>query len=380
MTSPSRPPRVRRRTVLTLAAAGAAQLGLPAWAQSRTIRIGLTFDNSGVEKTNGSGLFLGSSALFNAINKSGGIHGASVELVVKDDQFKPELAKANALEFAADPTVLALLHPLGTRQVAAASEAVPGMAVVGPNTGTASLHKKGPPNIFWTRANYDQELERLVSQAVTVSQTRIGLVHSNDPLGQSLLAGFKAAMDQHKIEPAVIATTPSTISLEVEPAAQQIAAAKPGIVVVGLAGTAGPFIKALREAGAAGTVIYGISISAGSIIAMGDLAHGVGFSTIVPSPFSRRLEVVRRYQADMLASGHPEFSLASMEGYVDASVLAEGLRRAGPAPSRAGLMAALESIEGLDIGGLRFSFGRGNHQGTRFVDLAVMGRGGHLMT
>lgn len=374
---------LRRRTVLQFAASSAAAgLGLPAMAQStgsRVIRIGTTFDNSGVEKANGSGLFLGSSAYFDALNKAGGINGSKVELVMKDDGFKPDVSKANALALAEDPAVLAILHPLGTRQTAAVIDAVPGLAVVGPNTGTVALRKKPSPNAFWVRANYDQEIERLVAQAASVGQTRIGLVHPKDPLGQSLLAGFTAAMARHKIEPVVIATTPGTTSMEVDPAAKEIAKASPQIVIVGLAGTAAAFIKALRAAGGNST-IYGISISAGSIFGMGDQAHGVGFSIPVLSPFAARSELVRRYQADMLAAGHKTFSLSSMEGYVDACVLAEGMRRAGSSLNRASLIAGLERIEGWDAGGMRFNFSRGNHEGSTFVDVAIIGGGGRLLT
>ena len=374
---------LRRRTVLQFAASSAAAgLGLPAMAQStgsRVIRIGTTFDNSGVEKANGSGMFLGSSAYFDALNKAGGINGSKVELVMKDDGFKPDVSKTNALALAEDPAVLAILHPLGTRQTAEVISAVPGLAVVGPNTGTVALRKKPSPNAFWVRANYDQEIERLVAQASSVGQTRIGLVHPKDPLGQSLLAGFTAAMARHKIEPVVIATTPGTTSMEVDPAAKEIAKASPQIVIVGLAGTAAAFIKALRAAGGNST-IYGISISAGSIFGMGDQAHGVGFSIPVLSPFAARSELVRRYQADMLAAGHKTFSLSSMEGYVDACVLAEGMRRAGSSLNRASLIAGLERIEGWDAGGMRFNFSRGNHEGSTFVDVAIIGGGGRLLT
>ncbi|MFT4194790.1 ABC transporter substrate-binding protein [Ottowia sp.] len=382
ISAPRRLDSPRRRKVLSvLAAAACARIGMPAMAQpaGKIIRIGTTFDASGVEKANGGGMFVGSSACFKALNKAGGIHGSTIELVQKDDQFKPDLAKANALAFEADPSILAILHPLGTRQVAEVSAAVPGMAVVGPNTGTVALRRKNSPNTFWTRANYDQEIERLVRQAASVGQTRIGLVHSNDPLGQSMLAGFKAAMEHLKVEPAVIATTPSTTSLEVEPAAKAIAAANPQIVIVGLAGTAAAFIGALRAAGGHST-IYGVSISAGSIFGMGPKAHGVGFALIVPSPFATRSAVARRYQADMAAAGSDAYSLAGMEGYIGASVLAEGLRRAGPGASRAALMAALERIEDYDLGGIRFTFGRAQREGTHFVDIGVIGPNGRLLT
>ena len=202
----ARPTTSRRRVLTGLAATAAVGLGMPAIAQGKSIRIGTTFDNSSVEKANGQGLYQGSSAFFNALNKSGGINGTKVDLVMADDTFKPEVAKANALAFEKDSAVLALLHPLGTRQTSEVMDAVPGMAVVGPITGTVSLRKKTAPNTFWVRVNYDQEVEKLVTTAAVLGQSRIGLVHSNDPLGQSVLAAFKAALAKAKLEPAVIAT------------------------------------------------------------------------------------------------------------------------------------------------------------------------------
>ncbi|HYP71651.1 MAG TPA: ABC transporter substrate-binding protein, partial [Variovorax sp.] len=262
-----------RRQVLTrvAGAAAATMLGMPVFAQAKSIRIGASFDNSGVEKPNGSGLFAGSSACINAINKAGGINGTKIELVMADDQFKPEVAKSNALAFNADASVLAMLHPLGTRQTAEIMDAVPGMAVVGPNTGTVSLRKKNSPNTFWVRANYDQEIDKLIATAAVLGINKIGIVHSNDPLGQSVLAASKASLAKHKLEPVVVATTPSTISLEVEPAAAAIAKASPQVVITGLAGTAPAFIKALRKAGGNSTV-YGLSIMASSLTPMGDEA------------------------------------------------------------------------------------------------------------
>ncbi|SEA88794.1 ABC transporter substrate-binding protein [Variovorax sp. YR216] len=374
------PKPTRRQVIGRLAGAAAvAGLGLPVFAQAKTLRIGATFDNSSVEKANGTGLFLGSSAYFNALNRAGGINGTKVELVMADDQFKPDLAKANALSFAADSAMLAILHPLGTRQTAEVSDAVPGMAVVGPNTGTVSLRKKANPNTFWVRANYDQEIDKLIATAAVLGQSRIGIVYSNDPLGQSLLAGYKAALARAKLEPAVVASTPGTTSMEVEPAARQIAEASPQIVIIGLAGTAPAFVKALRAAGGKSSC-YGLSITAGSLSAMGDLAHGLGFAMVVPSPYATKFEIVRRYQADMIANGTKEFSLPSLEGYMDAAVLAEGLRRAGPAPTRASVLAGLERIEAYDLGGVKINFGKTNREGNQFVDVAVISTNGRLVS
>ena len=83
---------------------------------------------------------------------------------------------------------------------------------------------------------------------------------------------------------------------------------------------------------------------------------------------------------DMIANGTKEFSLPSLEGYMDAAVLAEGLRRAGPAPTRAAVLAGLERIEAFDLGGVKINFGKTNREGNQFVDVAVISTNGRLLS
>ena len=154
------------------------------------------------------------AAYFNALNKADGIGGAKVERVSADDQFKPELAKANALSFQADKSILALLSPLGTRQTTAIMETVQDLAIVGPNTGTAGRRKASPPNVFWVRASYDAEVDKLIRMAVTLGISQIGSVHPRDALGTSVLAAFEKSMANVKLKPVVIATTPGTTRIE----------------------------------------------------------------------------------------------------------------------------------------------------------------------
>jgi ABC-type branched-subunit amino acid transport system substrate-binding protein len=372
----------RRRDVLVTLGASAATLALPAapaFAQARHIRLATTFDNSGVEKANGSDCFKGASAYFNALNKAGGVNGSKVELIMADDQFKPDVAKANALRFEADKSILGLLTPLGTRQTAAIMESVKSMAIIGPFTGTAGLRKSSPPNLFWVRASYDQEIDKLIQTAVALGITRIGIVYPDDPLGKSVFAAFERSMAQAKLSATVVATTPGTTSPLVEPAAQLIAKADPQVVVMVLAGVAPLFVRALRKAGGT-SVLYGLSIGASpaNIEALGDLGRGLGFAIIVPSPFAPKYEIVRRYQADMMGSGWNDYSLSSLEGYINARITAEALRKAGAGVTRESLIAALERIEGLDLGGIRISYGPGNRIGSHFVDVAVIGAGGHI--
>ena len=369
-----------RRSVL--GATGLALTGAPWVARSQTsqvIRIGATFDNSGVEKPNGQGLHQGAMAYFNAVNKAGGIHGKRIEVVVADDQFKADQARDNARKFADDASIIALVHPQGTRQTGEIMKAVKSLPIIGPNTGATALHKSGANNVFWVRTNYDIEVDRLVRFADTLGLKRIALAYPNDPFGLAVLDSFRAALARRGLEPIGLASTPNTASMEVEAAATQLAKMPAQVLIMSLAGTMPALHKAYRKAGGA-AVCLGLSVS-GSASNITQLAQSHSkpiFSVIVPAPNARRHALVRRYQHDMQVSGFDGKSLLSLEGYVDAAVLVEGLRRAGPKADRESLIAGLDGLSELDLGGVRLRYGRGNREGNTYTDIVTVDESGRL--
>ena len=66
-------------------------------------------------------------------------------------------------------------------------------------------------------------------------------------------------------------------------------------------------------------------------------------------------------------------------GYLNASILVEVLRLAGTAPSPATILAAVEHMSHADIGGYRLSFDPAHHNGSRFVDITMVGADGHYI-
>jgi branched-chain amino acid transport system substrate-binding protein len=60
-------------------------------------------------------------------------------------------------------------------------------------------------------------------------------------------------------------------------------------------------------------------------------------------------------------------------------VSVEGLRRAGRNLTRAGYIAALESMHDVDLGGFYISYSPTDHTGSEFVDLTIIGRGGKFL-
>jgi branched-chain amino acid transport system substrate-binding protein len=71
-------------------------------------------------------------------------------------------------------------------------------------------------------------------------------------------------------------------------------------------------------------------------------------------------------------AGGVQLSPAMLEGFAAAKVLVEGLRRAGPRPTREKLHAALETMGNYDLGGMQLDFSPTDHSGLQFVDLSII--------
>ena len=73
-----------------------------------------------------------------------------------------------------------------------------------------------------------------------------------------------------------------------------------------------------------------------------------------------------------------EANYSSIEGYVAAKVLSEGLRRGGASVGPAGLVTALESMRDVNLGGFYVDFSPTKHSGSRFVDLTILTADGRV--
>jgi len=104
---------------------------------------------------------------------------------------------------------------------------------------------------------------------------------------------------------------------------------------------------------------------------------GVVVTSVVPFPWSHSLPVAREYRAVLKKAGMEEsVSFIGLEAYINAKVLVEGLRRAGKDLTRPRFIQALESLQHFDVGGFEVDYGKGVRQGSRFVDLTIIGTGG----
>jgi ABC-type branched-subunit amino acid transport system substrate-binding protein len=325
------------------------------------------------ETTDGAKLYL------DAINAKGGVNGQKIELISLDDKFEPKLAAENARKLIEDQNVSAMFLTRGTPHTEAILPLLEkyGVPLVGPSTGAMVLHQPVKKYVFNVRATYQREAEKAVTHLSSMGITRIGIVYVDDSFGADGLAGAQKGMAAAKLQPAVLEkfnrTKPDFASIApkvVQSNAQAIIMVASGQAVVDGA-------KAFRTAGSVAQIVtLSNNASSGFIKSLGDNARGVIVTQVFPYERSIAYPLVKEAQELAKAKGTGEISPATLEGFAAAKVLVEGLRRAGPKPSREKIEAALESLRKFDIGGLEVNYSAEDHTGLDFADLSIIGTDG----
>ena len=348
----------------------------------RTILIGQSAALSGPAQELGSEMRQGALAYFGGINAQGGVNGRQIELRTLDDGYEPDRAAANTRKLINEEHVFALLGYVGTPTSQAALPIFTEAHVpfIGPFTGAQLLREPFNRQIFNIRASYFDETEKIVEQLYAVGLKNIAVFYQNDAYGKAGLAGVERAMNKRNLKIAAAATVERN-STDVAAAVQALHAAKPDAVIqVSAYKSCAALIREMRKAGSA-TQFYNVSFVGSRALAneLGSAGVGVVVSQVVPLPWSGTQPIVREYQAAMQKAGAADFSFTSLEGYIAAKVLVEGLRRAGKSPTRSGLITALESMQDLDLGGFVVNFSPKSHNGSTFTDLTIITQGGKFL-
>ncbi len=144
----------------------------------------------------GKPYFDGMNAYFDMVNENGGIEGKKIELIILEDEFKPETSLANVQELVEDEKVFALVGLFGTPGVKANIPNIQekGIPAVYFATGARATADAGE-NFFPVQPNYVYE-GKLMSQYATeyFNATKIAVVYRTDDLGLDGLRGVKEGL------------------------------------------------------------------------------------------------------------------------------------------------------------------------------------------
>ncbi|MFD2376611.1 ABC transporter substrate-binding protein [Ottowia pentelensis] len=347
--------------------------------------IGQVAPLTGVLGTTGQQMVLGGKIYFDWVNSQGGVNGATIRQEVVDDGYKVPDTVRLTRALLAKPEVVALFGFAGTANITQLlADGVleqGGAALVAPYTGGEPLRSPFNPWIFHLRASYGDEAEHMVQQLTTLNMSRIAVVYQDDGFGKAGLAGVEAALAKRNLKLVTSAGYERNTD-KVEDAAKAIRAADAqAVIMIAINKAAGAFVKRYRELGGGAQLMSISVVDPAEIVKIAGLknAHGVGISQVVPYPYQPRLPVVREFQ-QLLEKYAPEAEVnyTNFEEFLGAKVLVEGLRRAGPEPTRAKLIKALESLRNFDLGGITVSYSPTNRVGSRYVEVTVIDGEGRL--
>lgn len=355
--------------VLALALAGPAQ-GQEPGVSEKQILIGSCSALEGPAKFLGLQTVLGATTYLHLVNDQGGVHGRKVQLLAFNDGYEPQNAEA-CFKRMMKENVFALGFFVGTPTAAvyvplAEANKIP---VVGLFTGAQLLYEPLKPHVINVRASYYDETREQVDNLWNALGIRnIAVIYQEDAFGKAVLDGVKLALKKYNSAPVALGTFPRN-TLDVGPAIKLVHAAHPRAVI--LVGPYAPVAEIVKRGRAEGWNPLYLTVSfvgtEAFIREAGKDAEGTIITQVVP-PYDRTdLPTIKLYR-EALEKYNPGTApnFVSLEGFVDAMVLVEGLRRAGKDVTRSKLIHAIESIQNKDVGlgpKLLLTFGPHDHKG-----------------
>lgn len=333
----------------------------------------------------GTQTVLGASTYFQMINDEGGVHGRKLKLISHDDSYDPEKVQG-CFDGLMEEKVFAMGFFVGTPTAVkyvplAEAKKVP---IIGLFTGAQSLYVPLRHYILNVRASYfDETREQVDGLWNTLGYRKIAVIYPQDAFGAAVLEGVKTALKKHDSTPVAEASFPRQTT-QVDVAIDSVRGTNPDAVV--LVGPYVPVAAILTKSHAKGWKPLFLTVSfVGTdelLREAGADAEGMVITQVVPPYYLTDRKTVALYRRN-LQKYHPgnEPSFVSLEGFVDAMVLVQGLRHAGRELTREKLIQGIESIHDLDIGlgpALKLSYSSSDHKGLHNVVPTVI-RGGRAV-
>jgi ABC-type branched-subunit amino acid transport system substrate-binding protein len=325
---------------------------------------------------------MGALAYFHLTNDTGGIYGRKIELKSRDDAYDPEQA-TNCFNRLVQDDVFAMGFFVGTPTAAkylplAQTTKIP---VLGLFTGAQVLYEPFKHDIICVRASYFDEAREQVDALWRERKVRkIGVIYQDDAFGKTVLEGVDHALAKFDSAPVALGTFARN-TLDISAAVKTVREAKPEAVI--LVGPYAPVAAILKEAHSSHWSPLFLTVSfvgtEGLLRAAGQDAEGVIITQVVP-PYDRTdLPAIQLYRTALVKymSGTSP-SYVSLEGFVDAMVLVEGLKAAGKDLTREKFITGIESLHHFDLGlgpDFPLDFGPKDHKGFDSVYSTVIRQG-----
>jgi ABC-type branched-subunit amino acid transport system substrate-binding protein len=339
---------------------------------------------AGPAKEMGRQLKLGIETAFAAANDNGGVDGRQLKLVTADDGYEPTRTLNAMKELYEKDQVFGFIDNYGSpTALISIPYALEHRALYfGAFTGANSLRHDPPDRyVFNFRAGYAEEADAIVRYLVKVRRLRpeeIAVLTQQDAYGEAGMDGVTKAMRALRNGNAspILRMTYNRNTVNVDDAVALLRRQKFSIKAVVLVATFRPaakFIEKTRDIYP--EMVYATISGVGSTGLADELkllgprfVDGVIVTQVVPAvdSYASVSLVYKRALANYFPGEAPDY--VSLESYLTANVLIEGLRRVGPQLDTETLVDRLESLHDFDMGlGPRVNFGPAEHQAVHKV-------------
>jgi len=384
--------RGREQAPASIAAAPAAAQGPQ---QLPDLTFGMSAALTGPAKELGRSMKTGVEVAFAAVNEAGGVNGRKLVLVAVDDGYEPSRTIEAMKDLVEKRHVAGIIGNVGTpTAVVAAPYAVEHRILFfGAFTG-APLLRKDPPDryVFNYRASYAEETAAIVRWLVDIRRIKtseVAVCAQQDAYGDAGFEGVARAMRKYGVDPATILRVGyKRNTTEVADAVDQLSKHKEirAVVMVAAYKPAARFIEKMRDRAPdmlfTNVSFVGSGALADELVGLGSkYSKGAIVTQVVPLPTSSASAVLHYQELIKKYAPTEKPDFVSLEGYLAANLLIEGLKRAGPNADTEKIVDALEHIQGLDLGtGASLSFGMSEHQASHKVWGTVLDEKGNFST
>src|SRR5215468_9126163 len=333
----------RRVAILTLVATVTVAAAAGPVAAQEKLKIGIIASLSGPPAVLGQQLRNGFQLAVK--NLGGKLGGRDVEVVVEDDELKPDVAVNKAKALVDRTKVDFVVGPIFSNMLIAIMKPVTdaGVILISPNAGTSNFAgKECNPNFFVTSYQNDQNHEVLGHYAQDKGMKKVFLMAPNYQAGKDAMAGFKRYFKGEIADEVYVPLGQLDYSAELT----KIAAAQPDAIFVFIPGGMGVnFVKQFRQAGLADKIKFlsAFTVDEGTLPAQQDAALGFfGGSNWAPNldnPENKKFvdEYVKEYNAVPASYAFQAYDAAQL---IDSALKATGGKTDNKDALRAALMKA----------------------------------------
>lgn len=368
-------------------AAGASMLAMSSIGRAQAsgrIVLGQSAALTGAAAQLGIQFQQGAKLWFDQFNAQGGVAGRLIDMRTLDDGYETDRCVANTRKFL-EEDVFAMFGYIGTPTSQAALPLVNKAQIpfIAPFTGAKILRDPAQKNVFHLRASYNDEIEVIVRQLTNLGLQKIAVFYQNDAYGQSGLEGVTQALAARNLAPVGHATVERN-SQNVDAAVKSLLATAPdAIIQVSVYKSCAAFIRTARKAGYGGTFYNLSGVGTQALVdELGKDGAGVVVTQVVPSPYSATRPITREFvDAVKKTGGTVQANFSSIEGYLAAKLVTEGLKRAGgKVVTREGMIAGIEAIGHQSFGGFDVNVTPKTHVASQFVELSMLTGDGRVRT